>query len=230
MRSTVTSLLLVFVAACDGDMPDDTVPGSSEGSSGTTGEETGDTPTTDQDDGSTGDADSTSTTTTTDDDVCPVTPTVAQPASVIVVEDISWATGVSGLEGLPAWDGTYQYCAVRPTCDGNTAPVLAAPQLFLNGAYADPGTPIVAGDRVGVVIPFIDADCNLVGGSIETDAVGPEIYSGGSNSIDEMACSSGPGLGFDLGRPDPGVTTFALELTDVCGASVQRDAQIFVGP
>lgn len=176
MRSTVTSLLLVFVTACDGDMPD-TAPGSSEGSSDATGDETGDTPTTDQDDGFSGDdgsagdadADSTSTTTSTDDDVCPVTPAVVQPASVIVVEDMSWATGVSGLEGLPTWDGTYQYCAVSPACDGNTAPVLAAPQLFLNGAYADPGTPIVAGDRVGVVIPFIDANAtSSAGRSIPT--------------------------------------------------------------
>ena len=63
-----------------------------------------------------------------------------------------------------------------------------------------------------------------------TDTEGPEIYSGGSGMIDDIACFSGPGLGFDLGLPEPGVTTYALDLTDECGASVHYDGKIVVSP
>ncbi len=238
LRTILPSLLLAFVA-CDGGEPDDTTPGNSDGSSVGTDGETGNVPTTDAtddpsgDDSETGGAEGTSMTedsTSTAGGECPVPPADAEPASVQVVEDLSWDDGVSGFEGLPTWDGEYLECAVSPTCDGNTAPVFGAPLLFLNGAYVDLATPIAAGDRVGIVFSFIDVECNLVGGFITTDAEGPEIYSGGSNDISEMACASGPGLGFDLGRPDPGVTTYALDLTDRCGASVHYDGEIVVSP
>lgn len=239
LRITLQSLFLTCIA-CDGGEPDDSANGSSGVSSVASGDETGDVPTTDAnddtsgDEGETGDDDSATTTedsTSTPADDCPLPPADAEPpTSVQVVEDLSWDDGVSGFEGLPAWDGTYPTCAVSSTCEGNTAPVLAAPLLFLNGAYVDLANPIVAGDRVGIVFPFADAECNLVGGFIATYAEGPEIYSGGSNDINEMACVSGPGLGFDLGRPDPGVTTYSLDLTDQCGASVHHDGEIVVSP
>ncbi len=232
-RSMIPSLLLALVTACDGGDPDDTDSASSDSSSVATSGETGDTPTTDQDgsttgdDGASGSPDPSSAT----GEVCSVPPVdPGPPASIHVVEDLAWASGESGFEGLPAWDGEYPECAVSPTCDGNTAPVLTAPLLFLNGAYSDLATPISAGDRVGIVFPFADAECNLVGGSMVTDTVGPVYYSGGSGEIYEMACSSGPGLGFDLGLPDPGVTTYALDLTDRCGGSVHYDGKIVVSP
>jgi len=155
-----------------------------------------------------------------------VTTGAEPPATILIIVSAAVQQGeLSAFDELTKWqpEGPEPDCeGTIPVCDTNTPPVIGPPSLFLNGAWADIDTPIHVGDRVGIVYPFADAECNVACGTASGSAMGLSEGSSLGQSLQEFPCATGPGLGLDGLGLDFGHIHFAeqymynLALTDVC--------------
>jgi hypothetical protein len=113
--------------------------------------------------------------------------------------------------------------ACPSACDGNRAPALGHPVYVVGSVAVDE---VVLGDDVEVRVPFSDPDANL-GCGWETwsfDSPPLSMNSTGSTCSNMPASSeeSGVYLVFDLGTILEGDYSYAVRLSDGCGADSNR--------
>ncbi|MBC8068971.1 MAG: hypothetical protein IAG13_11610 [Deltaproteobacteria bacterium] len=166
--------------------------------------------------------------------------TTAPPSCEPIVLGIG-STGTSGDEvsafaELESFVGEYDedVCNAPPPCDGNTAPQIDAPIFWVNGAQLDDPSEIVAGDRVGVLFPFADAECNVGCGATSSAYETPGDQAGGGGSAySDFPCDTASTqvyLGFDFYEvEDPGEYDLSqVRLTDICGDQGSNNASFDV--
>jgi hypothetical protein len=115
-------------------------------------------------------------------------------------------------------------CEEPVDCTNNRAPEFGEPMFLINGMLMDIEWARV-GDRVGILIPFADADCNIDCGqqfAMEECPGGMGGGGGGQTGIG-VPCdteSSGVWIGFDLMTlTTPGEYILSLGIDDRCGGS-----------
>lgn len=119
-------------------------------------------------------------------------------------------------------------------CEGNTAPVMGEPVFRVNGAVVEAVDDVRNGDRVEILVPFEDEECNLACGTMSDGYTSTWGGSASAGSLpSNIPCGTGASgaylaLGLDLPvweHPDPehaGVRVdhyeYEARLVDICGA------------
>jgi hypothetical protein len=159
-------------------------------------------------------------------------PPLFEPIVLGVGSSATSGDEVSAFAELESFVGEYDedVCNAPLPCDGNTAPQIEAPIFWVNGAQLDDPSEIVAGDRVGVLFAFADAECNIGCGltSSAYDSPGDQARGGGS-AYSDFPCDTASTqvfLGFDFYEvEDPGDYDLSqVRLTDVCGDQGSNNA------